>query len=162
VVEAFAGRVPFQIAFVVRDLEEAIRRMDTLLAAGPWRGYVFDGTTVEGRTYRGEPAEWSIRLVLNDKRPQFELIEPLVGPTIYGDWLEARGEGFHHVAYIVDSVEATTAEMTAAGYPAVQSGHSFGARRDGVFAYYDTVDALGFVIEAVEASAGLPDPAFLR
>jgi hypothetical protein len=40
--------------------------------------------------------------------------------------------------------------MIAAGHPVIQSGHSFGAERDGAFAYYDTAEALGFVIEAVE------------
>jgi hypothetical protein len=42
----------------------------------------------------------------------------------------------------------------------IQSGHSFGADRDGVFAYYDTAEALGFIVEAVELAGELPEPAF--
>ena len=158
--EAFAGLVPFQIAFAVRNIERAVRDFDGVLAAGPWRGYVFDSGSVEECTYRGEPADWSARLVLNDDRPQFELVEPLAGPSIYADWLVERGEGFHHVAYVVESVPETTAQMTEAGFPAIQTGHSFGAERDGVFAYYDTTAALGFFVEAVEPPGELPEPAF--
>jgi len=98
--------------------------------------------------------------VLNNSRPQYELIQPLAGSNIYSDWLDARGEGLHHVAYVVESVAETTAQMTAAGHPAIQAGHSFGAERDGVFAYYETADALGFIIEAVEPPSALPEPAF--
>jgi methylmalonyl-CoA/ethylmalonyl-CoA epimerase len=160
VLTALAGLVPFQVALVVRDLERAVGDFAALLGAGPWRGYVFDADTVQGREYHGQPADWSFRLVLNDRRPQFELIEPLTGPNIYADWLDSRGESAHHVAYAVASVEETTAQMAAAGHPVIQSGHSFGAEHDGVFAYYDTAEALGFLIEAVEPPGRLPEPAF--
>jgi methylmalonyl-CoA/ethylmalonyl-CoA epimerase len=160
VLTAFAGLVPFQFALAVRDLERAVRDLDAVLGAGPWRGYVFDADAVQGREYHGQPADWSCRLVLNDRRPQFELVEPLTGPNIYTDWLESRGEGMHHIAYAVPSVEETTAQMAAAGHPVVQSGHSFGAEDDGAFAYYDTAQALGFLIEAVEPPGRMPDPAF--
>ena len=157
---ALAGGTPFQVALVVHNIERAVREFDALLDGGPWRGYVFDSSSVEGCEYHGRPADWSFRLVLNDRQPQFELIEPLTGPSIYADWLESHGEGMHHIAYAVASVEATTAQMAAAGHPVIQSGHSFGADRDGVFAYYDTAEALGFIIEAVEPPGRMPDPAF--
>jgi methylmalonyl-CoA/ethylmalonyl-CoA epimerase len=160
VIGAFSGLVPFQVAFVVNDLAGAARDFDEMLGAGPWRGYVFDAGSVQGCTYRGEPAAWSSRLVLNDDRPQFELIEPVTGPSVHADWLSARGAGFHHLGYVVESIAETTAQMTVAGFPAIQTGHSFGADRDGVFAYYDTADALGFMIEAVEPPGALPEPAF--
>ena len=125
-VPSLEGLAPFQIAFVVRDIERAARELDRRLSAGPWRGWLF-GPQGEGREYRGSPAEWTLRLALNDRSPQFELIEPVDGPSIHADWLEERGEGFHHVAYVVESLERTTAEMAAAGHPAIARIHSFGA-----------------------------------
>jgi hypothetical protein len=157
---AFAGLIPFQVALVVRDLQRSVREFGKLVDAGPWRGYVFSPDTVEGLEYHGRPARMSFRLVLNDQRPQFELIEPLVGPNIYSDWLDERGEGLHHIAYVVTSVAEATEQMLTAGHPVIQSGHSFGADRDGAFAYFDTAEALGFIVEAVEAPGRLPDPAF--
>ena len=155
VVRSLEGLAPFQIAFVVRDLERAAREFDARLAAGPWRGWVF-GPRGEGREYRGSPAEWTLKLALNDRSPQYELIEPLEGPSIHADWLEQRGEGFHHVAYVVTSLETTTAEMEAMGHAAIARIHSFGAAGDGAAAYYDTADALGFLVEAVEPPAEMP------
>jgi glyoxalase/bleomycin resistance protein/dioxygenase superfamily protein len=67
---------------------------------------------------------------LNDRGPQFELVEPLAGPSIHANWLAERGEGFHHLGYVVDSVERVTGEMEAAGHPAIARIHSFGASGD--------------------------------
>jgi methylmalonyl-CoA/ethylmalonyl-CoA epimerase len=95
-------------------------------------------------------------LALNNRSPQYELIEPVKGPSIHGDWLAEHGEGFHHVAYVVDSVAAVTAEMEAAGHPAIARIRSFGVGGDGDAAYYDTADALGFLVEAVEPPIEMP------
>jgi hypothetical protein len=60
-VPSLEGLAPFQIAFVVRDLEHAARRFDERLAAGAWRGWLF-GPQGEGREYRGAPADWTFVL----------------------------------------------------------------------------------------------------
>jgi hypothetical protein len=158
-VPSLAGLAPFQIAFVVRDLDHAIREFDARLAAGPWRGWIF-GPQGVGREYRGRAAQWTLRLALNNRSPQYEIVEPLDGPSIHADWLAERGEGFHHVGYLVDSVKRTTTEMEAAGHPAIARIHSFGADGGGSAAYFDTVDALGFLVEAVEPPAQMPPPDF--
>ena len=158
-VPSLAGLAPFQIAFVVRDLEHAIREFDARLDAGPWRAWIF-GPQGQGREYRGRAAPWTLRLALNNRSPQYEIVEPLDGPSIHADWLAERGEGFHHVGYLVDSVTRTTAEMEAAGHPAIARIHSFGADGDGSAAYFDTADALGFLVEAVEPPAQMPPPDF--
>ena len=146
------GLAPFQFAFVVRDLDHFVGELDRLLMAGPWPGWVF-GPQGQGREYRGAPAEWTLRLALNSRSPQFEVIQPLDGPSVHADWLEERGEGFHHVGYVVPSLEQQTAKMEAAGHPVIARIHSFGADRDGAAAYYDTADTLGFLVEAVEPPA---------
>ena len=158
-VPSLKGLAPFQIAFVVPDLERAVHEFDARLSAGPWRGWVF-GPQGQGREYHGEPAEWTLRLALNNQRPQFELIEPLDGPSIHADWLAERGDGFHHVGYVVESLTAVTAEMEAAGHPPIARIHSFGADGDGAAAYFDTADVLGFLVEAVEPPATMPPVEF--
>jgi catechol 2,3-dioxygenase-like lactoylglutathione lyase family enzyme len=160
VVPSLEGLAPFQIAFVVSDLERAARAFDDRLAAGPWRGWVF-GPQGRGREYRGAPADWTLRLALNSGSPQFELIEPLTGPSVHADWLAERGEGFHHLGYLVDSLQQTTAEMEAAGHPVIARIHSFGAAGDGAAAYYDTAEMLGFLVEAVEPPAEMPPTDFV-
>ena len=153
------GLAPFQVAFVVRDLERAAHQFDTRLASGPWRGWIF-GPSGQGREYYGRAAEWTVKLALNNRSPQFELIEPLEGPSIHADWLAEHGEGFHHLGYVVPSLERTTAEMEAAGHPVVTRIHSFGRAGDGAAAYYDTAATLGFLVEAVEPPSEMPPSDF--
>ena len=67
-VPSLDGLAPFQIAYVVRDLDCFVAELDTRLAAGPWRGWIF-GPQGQGREYGGVPAEWTLRLVLNNRSP---------------------------------------------------------------------------------------------
>jgi hypothetical protein len=66
---------------VVHDLETAAQRFEAVLGAGPWDGYLFDETSVGGRLYHGRPADWSVRLALNNTDPQYELIHRSKGPA---------------------------------------------------------------------------------
>jgi methylmalonyl-CoA/ethylmalonyl-CoA epimerase len=99
-----------------------------------------------------------LRLALTSGSPQYELIEPVTGPSIHAEWLRDRGGGFHHVGYVVESLDQTTAEMEAAGCLAVARIHAFGG--DGEAAYFDTVEALGFYVEAVVPPGRMPPPEF--
>jgi hypothetical protein len=160
-IEAFRGRPVFQIAFVVRDFEAALEHYDIVLKAGPFRCFRFGSHLHERAEYRGESTEFTANLALNDSDPQFELIQPLTGLSAHQEWLETMGEGFHHVGVLVESVEATTAEMNAGGYDTVMAGSGFGRDNDGSYAYYDTTADLGFVVEAVEPPDSMPEPDFI-
>jgi catechol 2,3-dioxygenase-like lactoylglutathione lyase family enzyme len=151
------GRL-FQVAFVVRDLDAALARYTALFGGAPWRCYTFSAAIHRQAEYRGGPTGFSVRLALNDASPQLELIEPVEGPGVHGDWLAGRGEGFHHVGVLVDSLDAAVERMAAAGYAAIQTGSGFGADGDGSYAYFDTANDLGFLVEAVEPPERMPDP----
>jgi methylmalonyl-CoA/ethylmalonyl-CoA epimerase len=76
----------------------------------------------------------------------WEWIEPLAGPTVYEDYLKEHGEGFHHLAYDVEDIDAATASWEALGVRTVQSGGwgEKGKQGSGRFAYAAT-DAFGGV-----------------
>jgi methylmalonyl-CoA/ethylmalonyl-CoA epimerase len=151
------GRM-FQVAFVVRDLEAGLERYTRVLGGAPWRCYTFSAAIHRSALYRGATTDFSVRLALTDTSPQYELIEPQRGPGIHEDWLEERGEGFHHLGVVVDSLDEAAARMKGAGYEAVQTGSGFGTDGDGAYAYFDTTRDLGFVLEAVESPGRMPDP----
>lgn len=44
-----------------------------------------------------------------------ELVEPLAGETVVRKFLDARGEGIHHVCFEVDDVRAATDEVKGGG-----------------------------------------------
>lgn len=46
---------------------------------------------------------------------EIELIQPLTGRSPYTEFLEANGEGVHHLAYAVESIEQYLAALRQAG-----------------------------------------------
>jgi len=69
-----------------------------------------------------------------------------------------HGEGLHHLGYFVENIETAITEMQAQGYEVVQAGRGLGVDGDGAYAYFDTVDALGCMLEVIEPPHRLPDP----
>jgi methylmalonyl-CoA/ethylmalonyl-CoA epimerase len=69
-----------------------------------------------------------------------------------------HGEGLHHLGYFVENIETAITEMQARGYEVVQSGRGLGVDGGGAYAYFDTVDPLGCMLEAIEPPRRLPDP----
>jgi methylmalonyl-CoA/ethylmalonyl-CoA epimerase len=158
---AMLGGRLFQIGIVVSDLDAALRRSAEIFGHGekPWRCYSFGSVGRHSREYRGAPASLSVRLALNDASPQVELIQPLDGDSIHGAWLAERGEGLHHIGFIVPSVERAVAAMAALGCPVISAGEGFGSGGDGAYAYFDSANSFGVITEAVEPPAsGLPGP----
>jgi methylmalonyl-CoA/ethylmalonyl-CoA epimerase len=145
----FSGR-PFQIGIIVRDVDAAVAKHEALLGPQEWIRVENGPENLHGLEYRGEPADFWMRLALTGSDPQLELLEPGAGPSIHQEWLDRHGEGMHHVGFLVESLDATIAEMAAAGYPCVQRGYGFGADGSGGFAYFDTEAELGYLVEALE------------
>jgi methylmalonyl-CoA/ethylmalonyl-CoA epimerase len=148
-----------QVAVVVHDLDEAMRHYTTALGIAPWRVYTLSPDWVPNMTYRGREQPYSARMALADVGAmQYELIQPLDGPTIHREFLDARGEGLHHFGYFVDDLDAAIAEMAAQGFSVLQSGRRYGVDGDGGYAYFDTDAALACVVEAIELPRALRAP----
>lgn len=56
------------MAFVVEDLERSMRRFGYMLGVGPWLIYRYEPPRLTATTYRGEPREYSMRVVITDVR----------------------------------------------------------------------------------------------
>jgi hypothetical protein len=86
--------------------------------------------------YHGDAVRFSLRHALAwQGEVQFELVEPLAGPSIFRDHLDAHGEGLHHVGKYVTDHASAVGEAIASGFTPVQSARGFGAEGDGAFAY---------------------------
>lgn len=120
--------------FVVRDLEATARTLASSLGVS-WGIWTIEP---ERCTVRGEEVPYSFRVALapvGDSR--LELIAPLSGESVYGEHLEARGEGFHHTCIAYPTREAMRAardELDGQGWEMVQSGDLGNA---GEFYYYE-------------------------
>jgi methylmalonyl-CoA/ethylmalonyl-CoA epimerase len=140
-----------QIALVVADLEVAVRAYADALGIGPWNVYTIGAPAMTGMTYRGEPADFVIRHALAySGEVMLELVQPIGGPSIWQEYLDARGASLHHIAFYVDDFDAAAAEMASRGWIGVQTGVGFGRSRDGVFTYYEHPLATGIIAEVVK------------
>lgn len=161
VAEILSGRSVDQIGIIVADLESAAARLSALARIGPWRCFTYGPEVLREQTYRGAPANFSVRIALNSQSPQIELLEPLSGPSIYHEWKQRHGQGPHHLAVFVQSLDDAIVSMENAGYSLLQSGRGFGLDGDGGFAYFDTEEDLQIVLETVELPQRRREPELL-
>ena len=150
-----------QVAVVVEDLQDGVDRYRAILGIDPWTVHRFEPPALTDTTYRGEETEYGMWLALAEAGDTtVELIEPTMGPTIYEDYLQAHGEGLHHVAYFgwdAEETEAAIASFEDAGMPVVQSG----VYQQSEFFYLDTREELnGLLFEtAIRRGDGDLEPA---
>jgi methylmalonyl-CoA/ethylmalonyl-CoA epimerase len=146
---SLVGRSLEQIAFVVRDLDQAQSFFTQKM--GISRFYVIEnfGNRAADKTYRGRPTEHNFSIALAySGNTQIELIQHLSGDSCYKDFLQRRGEGMQHLGFFLEDREQhqrVLAEFSENGLSVLQSGR-FG---DALYAYFDTEDAIGAVMEIV-------------
>jgi methylmalonyl-CoA/ethylmalonyl-CoA epimerase len=150
-----------QCAVVVSDLDDAVRRWSEQFRIGPWTAYRLEAPRLKGMRYHGQDVEFSLRHALAwQGELQFELVQPLAGPSIFADHLEAHGEGLHHVGKYVPDQPAAVAELTGKGFVPLQSAHGFGAEGDGAFAYFQA-PGVPLIVEVIEAPKIRIEPEFV-
>jgi methylmalonyl-CoA/ethylmalonyl-CoA epimerase len=145
-----------QIAIVVDDVEKYLARYAKLF------GIETPGTTVTGSheetqsLYRGEPTEGRARVgYIPLENILLEFIEPIEGPSVWQDYLEQKGNGIHHLAFIVNGVKQVIDDLEDFGLPLLQHGNfaAAGAAPSGRYAYLQGLDKLGFDVELLEFDA---------
>jgi len=129
-----------QVAFVVHDIVATTKKYCEFFDM-PDPGYIVTGPFDETNThFRGEPTKSRAKLAFfNMDNIVIELIEPDEHPSTWREWLDQNGEGFHHLAFVVDNFDEKVATLTKAGIPAIHLGNGYG--------YMDTVKDLKFLTE---------------
>ena len=135
-----------QFGFVVPDLDAAISQW-VGLGVAPW--FTMRDLRLERCRYRGELSEPLISMALaNSGDMQIELIQQLDDtPSIYHEFLDAAGSGFHQVAYWTEDFAGAVDAARADGWTEVWSGDAGGVAR---FAYFERDDAPATIVELME------------
>ena len=138
-----------QIAYFVDDVREAVPKMHHTFGAGPFlvsdniqlawaelRGVA--GNFVHTSAY-GQWGDVMMELVQQDSE----------GPSPFRDMFEPGQQGIHHVAVMVDSMEDAYEHFASQGLDVAAKAET----TTGVeFAFIDTVEKLGHMIEIYEKS----------
>lgn len=133
-----------QVAIVVRDVEKAAQLWAKLLGVEK-PSIIETGEWEQTRmTFGGAPSRARAKLAFFDLGGvTIELIEPIGGPSTWSEFLERHGEGIHHIAFVVDDMEAALRKLVELGGELVQKGDFEG----GSYAYVDARRSLGAIVE---------------
>lgn len=141
------NRVITQIGLLVRDIEKTSQAYADFFGVEKPNWFWTDVPEVARTEFRGESSPARAKLAFLDMGSlQLELIEPDDHPSTWRESLDANGEGFHHIAFVVDGMKEKIAALGENGYPLIQKGEYTGGR----YAYMDTFKDLKVLIELLE------------
>lgn len=147
-----------QVAFVVKSVDEMVRRYSDEYGIGPWKIWEFGPESVYDMTVNGRKCDYRMRLALTKiGNHDFELIQPRDELSIYYYFMKAQGEGFHHLAYEVENYESVMKYMDRAGIKVSMSGVWYGRH---TWVYLTTENDLKHIVELNYTEPGFiyPDP----
>lgn len=133
------------VAVIVRDMDKAKGKYASILGESVFRPEtVLDSSTFSVYEVHNQPAGNVHRSRFNHSdigpdKLDVEFISPIEGDSIYRDFLNKTGEGIHHIAFVVDDLDAETDKLVARDIPVITSAKRSNGRG---FAYFDFGDCL--------------------
>ncbi|MEE8299201.1 MAG: methylmalonyl-CoA epimerase [Thermodesulfobacteriota bacterium] len=106
----------YHVAIAVKNLEEVEKLYETAL-----------GLTVEHREIIEEQGVKTSMMVPENGGTAIELLEPLGENSPISKFLEKRGEGIHHVCFIVDDIKASLERLRSEGIDLIDNEPRIGA-----------------------------------
>lgn len=140
----------FHVGWVVRDCAAAQEELSARLGAGPFRSP--EELRFEHVLVHGKPAPVALRIAFGALGGVLlELLEPLDDRSPHARFLAERGEGMHHLAFVVADFDEQLAAVRGGGDPSAElliDGR--GPGNPWRWAYVDANEAHGTVIELWE------------
>ncbi len=142
------------ICLVTKDIDKAVAHYESL-GIGPFHAPPVRPTE---QTLRGKqiPLDYFKRAELLGKMGpiHLQLCQPISGDSPWQEFLDAKGEGVHHISFIIDDVEKEMAQFKAAGFEVVLNAKFEGG---GGAAYIDISKTKDFYIELIQPPPGVKD-----
>ena len=130
------------VGVIVRDMDKTIEHLETV-GIGPFEmmgDQKWVNVTFKGELH-GKPAEWSVKISSTKVgNTELELLQPSGGESALQEFLDEKGEGVHHIAYLVDDVPGEIAKIEKQGLKRLTSAN-LDTRG---FAYFETVE--GYIV----------------
>ena len=140
-----------QVAIVVKSIDETVRFYEEMFGIGPFEIIEVDFADA---TYYGQKAGYRGKRGFAQMGPvTLELIECYEGKTVQEDFLREKGEGLHHIGFMVKDLKRCEEEAAKKGLKVIQGFK----RKDGSgFAYFDSNRVGGVIFEMIEAPPEKP------
>ena len=136
-----------QVAVVVQDIEKAAAAYADFLGTAVPKWSWTDTEDKAHTEFKGKPSPARAKLAFIElKNITIELIEPDQNPSTWREFLDAKGEGIHHIAFEIKGMDDKVALLEKKGMPLLQKGDYEGGR----YAYIDGTAKLGLILELLE------------
>jgi len=137
---------PFQYAWHVPSVEQAVEYWSTVVGVGPFFVNDVDSNDYPGFRYRGQPGRLNMRVAWGQSREgQIELIEVTSSePNIYHDLVPPERSAFHHVGIWSDDYASDRAALEGMGLDVAMD------MAPSNICYFDTSARNGAMLELIE------------
>ncbi|MBW2086493.1 MAG: VOC family protein [Deltaproteobacteria bacterium] len=151
------GKEIVQVGIVVEDAEKMARRYWEIFGIGPWVLIDFKKPHVTDAVFHGitmTDTDFHVKAALaNHGNLQFELLQPVEGPSTHMEFLKTHGEGVHHLSFgEVDDHDEVVSAFENQGISIESTGLLGGAA---IFTYMATQKDLGTIFELVKVHPGV-------
>ncbi|TFG16491.1 MAG: hypothetical protein EU533_09000 [Promethearchaeota archaeon] len=136
-----------QLSYVFRDIQLRAERFERFFNTPKFSFYEYVNLPI---IYYGKKTRISLKCAKSKLFNSYsiELLQLVEGTeNLYHDFLQQNREGFHHVDVIVHDINEWIDFFEKKGIKVAQEGRSL--RK---WAYLDTMDILGFILEVVEVA----------
>lgn len=146
--DGMGTNIVVQVGIIVKDIEKTLDHYVDVFQLGKRPNVsITDGPEIAHTNYRGQTSSAVAKLAfINMGQLDIELIEPIGAPSTWKDFLDAHGEGVHHLAFFVKGTDQVVAYLEGKGIPKVQRGDYTG----GMYTYMDSAPKLGVMLELLE------------
>jgi methylmalonyl-CoA/ethylmalonyl-CoA epimerase len=136
-----------QVGIVVKNADRMAAKLSQLTGLDVPATIITDDYEKTHIQFRGKPTHANAKLIIfNMGQVAIEIIEPIGSPSTWREFLDARGEGVHHIAFTVQDASRSADGLAAKGIPAIQSGNFEG----GKYIYLDGEKELSVILELLE------------
>ena len=141
-------KIVTQIGFVVNDIEKTSQAFADFLGVEKPQWSLTDTIDKTHGEFNGEPCPARAKLAFFHvgETLDIELIEPDETPSVWRNVLNEKGEGVHHIAFVVNGMKEKILALEGNGMKLLQRGEYTGGR----YAYIDCVDQLTPLDELLE------------
>jgi hypothetical protein len=141
------SEVIVQIGIVVKDIEKSAKEFSEIFNVPIPEIIITDEYEKAHTEYKGKPTNARAKLAFfNFKNIDIELIEPDNNPSTWREFLDAEGEGVHHIAVFVKGMDEKIEILKNFGMNVIQRGDFTGGR----YAYIDSTSKLKIILELLE------------
>ena len=131
-----------QIGYLYKDAEKQAKIMEETFGMP---SFAFIPNVKSEITYRGKTSATEVKIGISRlMNTQIELIQWISGECYHKEYLEKYGEGFYHISLFVDDLNKYIELFKSLNIEVLQEGW-VGKQH---FAYFDTKETFGLVIEA--------------